>query len=159
MNDSTYIGIDPGKKGGICIISKNNIECIKMPINSIGEMDNKKIFSIFEKYRYYGGFTSIFCLIEKAQSMPKQGAVGTFNYGKGYGALLAILDILMIPFEQIRPQKWKKEYSLIGATKKESVALAEKLCPKIKFRTIRDALIDGMAEAFLIAEYARRKNL
>ena len=79
--------------------------------------------------------------------------------GKGYGKLLSLLEILKVPYEEVRPQKWKKEFSLIGKGKDHSVSLAEKLEPNENFKTPRNRLMDGKAESFLMAEYGRRKQL
>ena len=36
-------------------------------------------------------------VVERAQSMPKQGIAGAFNYGIGYGKILGVLAALDIP--------------------------------------------------------------
>jgi hypothetical protein len=60
--------------------------------------------------------------------------------------------------KEVRPQEWKKFFSLIKKTKKDSVELAESILGEGEFRNERGTLLDGRAEAFLIAEYARRNN-
>jgi crossover junction endodeoxyribonuclease RuvC len=152
-----YIGIDPGKKGGIGIINNNPrllLECnIEMPLDSADEIDCIKIFQILN---IFVSEVDSFCIIEKAQSMPQQGVKSMFNYGRGYGELIAVLKILKIPYQEIQSQKWKKEFSLIKKDKKASIAVAEKLFPEEKFYTERGRAMDGKAEALLIAEFARR---
>ena len=91
--------------------------------------------------------------------MPGQGVKSMFNYGKSYGAVLASLDISKVPYQEIQPQRWKKEFNLIKKTKYDAAAVAAKLfpdLPKYIFYGPRGGLLDGRAEALLIAEYGRR---
>jgi hypothetical protein len=73
-----------------------------------------------------------------------------FNYGVGYGAYLGILTALEIPFQEVRPQTWKKAYSL-NSEKSRSIIVAQQLFPGADI-----GKKDGRAEALLLAEYARR---
>lgn len=149
-----FIGIDPGKKGGIAIIHNNNCMLAhEMPVNSDGEIDSQTIYQILDGIFPLPGF---FCVLEKAQAMPKQGVVAMFNYGKGYGEILAVLKILKIPFQEIQPMRWKKEFNLVKKDKSASIVVAEKLFPDQVFLTPKMRLMDGKAEALLLAEYAKR---
>ena len=151
-----YIGIDPGKQGGIGIRRSPDYHVLytvyDMPVLVNGEIDGNEIYRIVKSNR----FGRVFCFVEKAQAMPQQGVVSTFKYGMGYGKILAVLEILKIPYQEISPQKWKKHFNLIKKDKKESVAVATKLFPKVEFKTKRGRLLDGRAEALLIAEFCRR---
>lgn len=149
-----YIGIDPGKKGGIAVISPFKTSTIETPINAEKEIDISGI-KTFLNLNIVG---ECFCCIEKSTAMPKQGVVSMFNYGVTYGKLLAILEMLVIPFEVVPPQKWKKEFSL-NSDKRRSIITVQKLFPEMKgqFTTARGRIKDGAAEALLLAEYARRK--
>lgn len=152
-----YIGIDPGQKGGIAIIDDdtNKLLSMEIPLSADKkEMSTKEIYDFISNNFII--IDEVFCIIEKAQAMPKQGVTGVFNYGRGYGELIAILKILEIPYQEIQSQKWKKEFSLIKKDKKASVAMAQKLFPHEVFITERGRLMDGKAEACLMAEYARR---
>lgn len=143
-----YIGIDPGQMGAIGFISSRpDVEDMPKTISSLYNLlkDQEP-----EAYQY-------FCIVEQAQPMPKQGVKGVFTYGVGYGKLLAILEILQIPYQTIHPSIWKKEFSLIKKDKKASVKVAQQLFPGIEFYTPRGRMLDGRAEALLLAEYARRK--
>lgn len=156
-----YIGIDPGQKGGIAIIDKgkDKIHLLAMPL-----LDDKEGLDVLDIKRWIFGMTdqmhlcnySCFCYIEKSQAMPQQGVTSMFNYGKGYGELIALLKILEIPFKEIRPRVWKKTLGL-ERLKSESVKLAEELYPRLSgmFVTKRGRLLDGIAEALLIAHLAK----
>jgi len=160
-----YIGIDPGQKGGIAVISDRGevLLAVEMPApNLVPYYIKHTIVPITQKndccrYTLY---------IEKAQAMPKQGVTGVFTYGVGYGKILGAFETCGIIPTEIRPMEWKKYFGLIKENKGKihSVRLAEKLFPGIILqkppakKTGRPGrLLDGKAEALLIAEYARQK--
>ena len=71
-----------------------------------------------------------------------------------------MLDACNIETKLVSPQKWKKEFNL-DSDKQKSIDTAKKLFPDVNlFRTNRCTKEhDGMAEALLIAEYGRRKEI
>lgn len=148
------IGIDPGKEGAIAILGSQAIELRDCPMMGKG-IDALGIVALFAQHKENGSFVAI----EKAQSMPGQGVVSVFNYGLGYGLYLGVLSALKIPFQEVHPQAWKKEFGLIGKGKDESIRMARQLfmdSPEVleKLQFKKD---HGRAEALLIAEYGRRK--
>ncbi len=143
------IGIDPGLNGGIAFISNlcsiNSV--IDMPqIADESEIDSREI-AMFIKQNMPD-----VVYIEKAQAMPQQGVVGVFNYGKGYGKIIAACEIIGCAIKFVRPAIWKKHFSL-SRDKIESVALAQQLFPNFEYETARGRMLDGRAEALLIAKY------
>lgn len=146
-----YIGIDPGKFGGVAYINEYKYEVIKMPTTSMGEINVSVLYKFLEID------DERFCIIEKAQTMPKQGIVSAFTYGEGYGKIKAVIELMHISYQEVRSNSWKKEFNLIKKDKKHSVAVAEKLFPDEMFRGPRGGLLDGKAESILLAEFAKRK--
>jgi crossover junction endodeoxyribonuclease RuvC len=145
------VGIDPGKKGGVCVWHEEGFSAHEMFVMANGEIDSRGLYNELQ------GYDVDYCIIEKAQSMPQQGVKSTFAYGKGYGEIVAVLKILEIPYEEVQPQKWKKQFALIKKGKRDSVTVATKLFPSIEFITPRGRLMDGKAEACLIANFALRR--
>ena len=90
--------------------------------------------------------------------MPGQGVTSMFNFGKGFGWVLGLLDAYRLSYELITPQKWKREFG-VTSDKNTSIAVCKRLFPTVSLlpteRCRKDN--DGMAEALLMAEYARRK--
>ena len=80
-----------------------------------------------------------------------------FHFGENFGMIQGLLIAYGIPFELVTPQKWKKEYS-VTKDKNTSIEVCRRLFPaadlKASARCRKDH--DGMAEAILMAEYARR---
>jgi hypothetical protein len=172
------VGIDPGQKGAIAFIdtdkkTKHKEWIIDIPLLPEKGIDAKKINLMLPH-------TNAYIFLEKAQAMPGQGSVSMFNYGTGYGKILAVLEILGLPFEEIRPNKWKTEFGLSGlkktnrkekmtaeektAAKKQrkemAVKIAMQMFPRLKneFYTSKGKMLDGRAEALLIAAYGARKT-
>ena len=150
------IGIDPGQKGAIAIIQGQFCIDIKdMPLMPNHEVDANELYRYLNMPEHRGYRTAV---IERSQPMPKQGVVSVFSYGRGYGAIVAVLQVLEIPFQEVPAMKWKKSFSL-NRDKGESVTKALELFPSLKqtvFYTPRGRMLDGRAEALLIAEYGRR---
>ena len=143
-----YIGIDPGKKGGFGAIEEVGIQ--------VKPWDNA-LFIEYCRDIYRAGTKAVAC-VEKVGAMPGQGVTSMFNFGKSAGFIEGVLQAYGIPYQLITPQKWKKEFSL-GHTKEDSITVCKRLFPSVKLlptdRCKKES--DGMAEALLMAEYARRK--
>lgn len=147
--DRVYIGIDPGLSGAIAVISPNGAYAI--PFDEEEYVTTLKS-CIDEKY-------AIRAVVEHVGAMPKQGVASTFKFGTNFGWIQGVLFALGIPYELVRPQKWKKEFSCTS-DKNTSVSVARRLFPSVSLlATPRcNKPHDGMAEALLMAEYARRKD-
>ena len=144
-----YIGIDPGKEGAIAVLWPNGAKTL----NVFDEIQYRNILDAVQAEK----MDSICCL-EKVSAMPGQGVTSMFNFGDNFGFARGLLTACHIPYELVRPQKWKKEYSL-SHDKKESIAACKRLFPDVSLRRTERCKTDhdGMAEALLMAEYARRK--
>ncbi len=146
-----YIGIDPGKNGGIACMgdSKNNSEAYPYSddvlINSLGLVCAKSCQN------------DVICYLEHVHAMPKQGVSSTFNFGMNFGFIQGVLKAYGIPYELVTPQKWKKEFSCTS-DKNTSIEVAKRLFPNVNLKATDRCKKDhdGMAEALLIAEFGRR---
>lgn len=146
-----YIGIDPGKSGGFAVI-----------VDGIAETfvyDDLEFIAFLEQYgrEKYKNSEVIVCL-EKVGAMPGQGVVSMFNFGQSYGFIKGSLEAFSIPFQLVSPQTWKKEFSL-NSSKELSIEVCRRLFPTVNLMATPRCkkAHDGMAEALLMAEYARRK--
>jgi crossover junction endodeoxyribonuclease RuvC len=142
----TYIGIDPGKSGGIAVISDDSGEgCETFAIAKMTETD---IAATLMGARPLEG--SMFAYIEKVHAMPGQGVTSMFTFGQSYGFLRDCLISLGIPFEEATPRKWQAALGcLSGGDKNVTKARAQQLFPSVK-------VTHAIADALLIAEYCRR---
>lgn len=98
-----YIGIDPGLKGGIAVITDESKYIHPMPVNENGILvkDLRDIILYTEKVN------DKFIIIEKVHAMPKQGVTSMFTFGKGYGAIIAVVEMLGYPYQLVTPQAWE----------------------------------------------------
>ena len=141
-----YIGVDPGKNGGIAIIDSDGV--IAFPFSEerlLIELDG-----IAQEYE-------CICYLEHVHAMPKQGVSSTFNFGMNFGFIQGVLRAYEIPYELVTPQKWKKEFSCTS-DKNTSIEVCKRLFPNVNLKATERCKKDhdGIAEALLIAEYGRR---
>ena len=148
---STYIGIDPGKKGAMAIF--NDIG--RLEIHEFSTSVFKSILMPF--FDPFSDEKEAKCCLEHVSAMPGNGSVSMFNFGENFGFIQGLLTAYEIPYELVRPQKWKKEFG-ISSDKNQSVEVCRRLFPNaILKRSERcTKMDDGFAEALLLAEYCRR---
>ena len=144
----TYIGIDPGKSGALALLTEDG-QCTVVPFHESAYITILSAAS---------GPSSVCCL-EKVGAMPGQGVVSMFNFGHNLGYIEGLLQAFDIPYQLVPPQTWKKEFC-VTSDKNTSIEVCRKLFPHVSLlptsRSRKPS--DGMAEAILIAEYARRRR-
>ena len=141
-----YIGCDPGKKGSLALLENGKV--------SIFPFDEDTYINVLGKVDPHAAV----CCLEHVGAMPGQGVTSMFHFGENFGFIQGVLRAYRIPFELVRPQKWKKEFSITG-DKNSSIAVCKRLFPEVNLlptpRCKKED--DGMAEATLMALYAQRK--
>lgn len=160
-----YLGIDPGKGGGMAIINKwsgaqnsythvhvtpmiwagKSIDIIAMADWIENIVDNVDDF--------------VSC-IEKVHAMPHQGVTSMFNFGFSTGMIHGMLRSWGIPLHEVRPQDWKKD--ILHGTAKDKAAAAD-FCRRV-YPGVNLLATDrsrkphsGIADALCIARYATLK--
>ena len=142
---STYIGIDPGKTGGIASIKDGRPATVRMPrLDSV----------IRDTLEPLVCQPDVFVTIEKQQGRPNMRGVNRLM--EHYGFLRGLLEAWRVRYEAISPQRWQKvmladmpETDYPGR-KKQAKEIAERL-----FRLGR--ITHGESDGLLLAEYGRRK--
>lgn len=141
-----YIGIDPGKSGAMAVITPTgeyivpfSLDGYKLELNRLGAGD-------------------ACCCLERVGAMPGQGVTSMFHFGENFGFIQGLLTAYSIPYEMVTPQRWKREFGVTG-DKNTSVDVCRRLFPGVDLRRTDRCRKDddGMAEALLMAEYARRR--
>lgn len=145
-----FCGIDPGKKGAMAIMGYSN---------TTGERYMMKIipFDPQEYIKALKQFNGATVCIEQVHSISKQGIASSFTFGVMYGWLLGMLDTIGVSYQVVSPQKWKKEYGL-NSDKAKSIEVCHRLFPNVSLKRTERCKKDddGLAEALLLCEYARR---
>lgn len=169
MNNRTIIGIDPGLSGGIAMIDwRDETSCSlwAMPTEVRSEKTGKKQVTARELALLAGNLSDIhhvdLIVIERPSAPPvfgkKQrfgmGAFAALGMGDSFGCVrmfAALFGDAQVKF--VQPAVWKKALGL-KREKEYAIKRAHKLYPKSKeFITLKKH--DGLAEALLIAHYAR----
>ena len=156
-------GIDPGNAGAIALISFNHQiftekDLIDMPIlktegKGKTKKGNIKTHTVMDEIEIRNFFQTYSMLdhvfLEKAQSMPGQGAPATFNYACNYGIIRGILVGLQITYSLIHPSTWKRVMMKdMDRGKDAAIVRAKQLFPNSDI-----GKKDGRAEALLLAVY------
>ena len=143
-----YLGVDPGANGAYAVLNGSEIE-------TYGKFDKQGFLNIC--YSLSKKQEKTRCCIERVHAMPKQGSVSMFNFGVNFGWLKGVLDAFEISYQEIPPQTWKKEFGL-NSKKEKSIEVCQQLFPDANLVPHNGKKEhDGIAEAILMAEYARRK--
>ena len=144
-----YIGIDPGKKGGVATISEDGVK--------VYQWDDQRFIEDMRQHANW--LDKCVAAVEKVGAMPGQGVTSMFSFGQSYGFILGVLAAFGIPYQLVSPATWKREFGLLKSQKQDSVDVCKRLFPGVNLlpteRCRKES--DGMAEATLTAEYARRK--
>jgi crossover junction endodeoxyribonuclease RuvC len=155
---STYAGIDPGHSGAIAFLRYRKVIAIHpMPLRKVSstavEIHAKDLSDLL---RSYG---SLSCLgIEAVHATPKFGSKSSFTFGKGFGAILAVVELLGLSHVRIKPQEWKAKI-LVGTDKSKQAAIAyvQRLHRGVNLIPPgEEAPSHDWAEAVCLAEYVQR---
>lgn len=144
---TAYIGIDPGRTGGIASILEGHAAMVRMPQTRNAIMSTLKALCSSET----------FVTIEIQHVIGIEGRKTAFTIGYQYGFLLGVLETLGARFQEVKAVDWQKEMfrGLPHPTcRKERKALSMQVAEQL-FR--QGKITDGEADALLIAEYGRRK--
>lgn len=147
-----YIGIDPGRQGGIAVLSADGsvVEVAKIPTTPMDVLD------FLSKYK-----DDSYCILERVGGLPGQGGSAMFNFGKGYGHLQMALLALGIPTNDVTPNKWEKSFQLGSSGKYGKTEWKNRLKAKAQqlFPSLGRKITLATCDALLIAEYGRRLSL
>ena len=168
--DKIYVGIDIGKKGSIAVISEQGLDVVPMPMikteidyHSIPKLLNYQDSQVHITFEHLG---VIF-------GSSKQTA---FSMGTQSGAIEMMCICKKIPYTKVRAKEWQKQMfqgideitkpsktgkKQVRDTKAMALMAIKRLFPDLKltFGTRATVPHDGLIDAVLIAEYARRNNL
>lgn len=171
------IGVDPGVRGGIATIAPSGI-VTAIPIPTITIQKNGKNRTAYNHTEVGNIFRELgkhdcFAVLEEQQPRPvyykdkrgkekKQGATSLFSTGCGFCLLKQALVDFEISHEIIPPKEWQKKIGISGGkgnTKTQSIEICKRLFPNLSLlptpKSRKDS--DGLADAALIAEFARRR--
>jgi hypothetical protein len=161
--NKTYIGIDLGLNGAIVIFHPDGyIEKAKMPV--IGKLID------IPSLKYIIGRKDAVVVFEDLGVIFGTSKATAFSMGYQVGILEALCVSLKLPYHKVKAKVWQKEMfqgvpELTKSGKRDTKGMALIACQRIfpnqdlTFTERAKKPHDGLVDAMLIAEYAKRKNL
>jgi hypothetical protein len=140
-----YMGVDPGGAAALIDHDGSLIGMISFREHTLPE-----IADWMDRPSY--GVTAV---IEKLGPI-SMGRIALFKTGQHYGEARALCITRGFKTVEITPKRWKRGMNLISPDKSLARQLAQQLWPTAGLKRVKD---HDLAEALLIAEYARRENL
>lgn len=145
-----WIGIDPGLEGACGIIQEDGqtLICDYHP-ELIGGLADR-----------LAGL-DVTAAVEKPFTLPQQSSSSGLKQGYNAGLWVGALRALRVPFIEVRPQEWKKGLGLPADRKKSKAAACEmcsRLWPDECFYTPRGRILDGRADAMLVARWCKQQS-
>lgn len=138
-----YVGIDPGKSGGICVYDTddNTVDFVKMP-STIHDIVTQLVC-------IKNGYRDVKVVLEKVHSMPGQGVASTFTFGQGYGQLQGMIAALGLQCIEVIPNKWMKCIGTMPKDKAERKKFIKDWVEKRSGRSIPLYVADAVAIAYV----------
>ena len=151
-------GIDPGTNGAIAVLdseSPDSVALLDLKKNSVCDIWNWLQSETYEDYQEYPYPITIW--VEDVHSMFGMSAKSNFGFGRNFGTVLTIAELLTgNDPNTITPKIWQKYIGITvkgKAIKKEVAKIAQGLYPNAELYGQRGGLLDGRADALMIAHY------
>ena len=146
------IGIDPGKGGGIAVITSETVQIHNCPktVDSMAHLIGMCLNDV-AAYR-----TRVF--LERVWAFPTDGRAGSFTFGENYGQWQGILASHELEPMLVTPKTWQAHFEIKkglpkNIRKKILKQMAIDKCPNAKKITLKTA------DALLIAIYGVEAHL
>ena len=146
------IGIDPGKGGGVAVLTDETVQTHNSP-RTVEEMAMLIGLCLKDVAAYR---TKVF--MEKVWAFPTDGRVGSFTFGENYGQWQGILASHEIESVLVTPKQWQSHFEIKKGLKKDIrkkilKQMAIDRCPNTRKITLKTA------DALLIAIYGMEAHL
>jgi hypothetical protein len=159
-----FVGVDPGKDGGIvCLKEDNTIEKHKIPLLGT-EVDLPELFKILQSYADGNTFFGL----EDVKPFPGASAISMGKMLWIKGVKQGMLVSLKVPYEMIHSKTWQshvtkglpemKKANGKNDTKALALMAAKRLFPNENFLGTERSKVphDGIVDATLIAYYLKQ---
>jgi|TARA_Y100000310_G_scaffold200209_1_gene200232 hypothetical protein len=146
------IGIDPGKGGGVAIITNETVQIHNCP-RTVEDMAHLIGMCLTDVAAY-----RVKVFLEKVWAFPTDGRAGSFTFGENYGQWQGVLASHELEPTLITPKMWQSHFEIKKGLKKDIrkkilKQMAIDRCPNIKKVTLKTA------DALLIAIYGIEAHL
>ena len=149
-------GVDPGANGAIAVLDSSNPD-------SVALLDLAKV-TPFDAYQWLHKQQPNSVWIEDVHSLYGMSAKSNFGFGKNLGIVTAIAKIAINgqTVKTVTPKIWQKYVGVTvrgKAIKKQVAEIANTLYPTANLYGKRGGLLDGRADALMIAHYGLNHDL
>tara|TARA_R110000851_G_scaffold318579_3_gene482492 strand:- start:288 stop:785 length:498 start_codon:yes stop_codon:yes gene_type:complete len=155
----TYIGIDPGKSGGICSIEDNRLRANKCPDSVQGMAE------LFKDILQDTSPKDVFLYIEKVWAMPHDGKSSIFTFGQNYGQWEGVIASFNIIPIYVTPSVWMRHHEVQKGLKKQErknilKQMAQEFIDSNSYMSYqwKGVATLATADAIMIAKYAIAKT-
>lgn len=158
-----YVGVDPGKGGGIAIIDTDTDGGLMLSVKSMsGDLDDTYDWLNGHIYPY----SKPVCYMEKVGGY-QPGSTGRtdvgsrmFEFGRWYGIVEGWMVSLSIPVTLVTPQQWQRGVGMKRIKGESDTRWKNRLKEKAKrvFPDYAGSITKAVADAVLITAYARSKH-
>ena len=149
-HNKVYIGLDPGKSGGMCVIEDDFIKAYPCPSNI------QDMAIMFAMAISVNETKKVVAYIEKVWARPTDGRSSMWKFAENYGTWLGIAGAYEIDLQEVSPQAWMKylETPKLEKTRRKRYLRdkARSMYPELKKVTLKTA------DAILIATYAKETD-
>lgn len=155
------LGIDPGVKGGIALLSDNGEVREAVALDGMTETE---LAAAMERLSMRALYPRPVCVVEKVGYIKGDGAMGAFTFGKVYGLLRGLALGFGLEIIDVYPMLWQSSLCCLSAgnknvTKNKAIELFPSYHNELLRRPGKKGITHGIADALLIAEYGRRLQL
>lgn len=146
------IGIDPGKSGGIAVITNKKVKLYPCP-KTVDDMSMILGICLSDVASYR---TAVY--LEKVWAFPTDGRAGSFVFGQNFGQWQGILSTYELKVNLVTPKVWQTHFDITKGLPKDKrkkilKQMAIDRCPGLKGITLKTC------DALLIAIYGVEAGL
>ena len=106
-----YIGIDPGKSGGIAWSSPNGDRSAPLP-KTLGDF-REQVFNILGEQGFFHAISQSVCYLESPPKFVKAiPGSAVFVMAQSFGRIEGVLAAFKVPTVTVTPQAWQKAHGL-----------------------------------------------
>jgi crossover junction endodeoxyribonuclease RuvC len=141
------LGIDPGSiSAAAALLTPDKAVVFDVPVVS-------KNINAGEFARLVRVLNPTCAVIESVSAFPGQGISSAFNFGRGFGTLIGVVQALGIELHFVSPVRWKNHFKLAGKRDDKDAGrqLATQLYPSVTGLELKKH--GGRADALLLARY------
>lgn len=155
---AVYLGIDPGAKGSLCFLDVDTQKIAFQPTPCLKVSAQTLRKTVINVHKNKG---IIMIGIEEVHSIFGTSAGSNFKFGYNVGGINMLMESTGIGIEKIQPKVWQKTIraptgKAAGGQlklKKAIAAIALRLYPNAALLGPRGGLLDGRADALMIAHH------